>query len=159
MAQVAGNAHWAKPPPLFAHRARPTPLSERVRGAAGSKNQGIERWAPAAKRFIAYAPLRFPIPIHNNNEWEKFRFNMINANNECPPTYYNQFYLLNIDIYIYYTLMKELKRRNSASESDLPCQFALLTSLSSDVCTQASAFEQNFGSHDRISKNRRRNDR
>ena len=26
MAQLAGNAHWAKPSPLFAHRARPTPL-------------------------------------------------------------------------------------------------------------------------------------
>ena len=26
MAQLAGNAHWAEPSPLFAHRARPTPL-------------------------------------------------------------------------------------------------------------------------------------
>ena len=26
MAQLAGNAHWAKPSPLFAHRACPTPL-------------------------------------------------------------------------------------------------------------------------------------
>ena len=26
MAQFAGNAHWAEPSPLFAHRARPTPL-------------------------------------------------------------------------------------------------------------------------------------
>ena len=26
MAQCAGNAHWAEPSPLFAHRARPTPL-------------------------------------------------------------------------------------------------------------------------------------
>ena len=26
MAQFAGNANWAEPSPLFAHRARPTPL-------------------------------------------------------------------------------------------------------------------------------------
>ena len=26
MAQFAGNTHWAEPSPLFAHRARPTPL-------------------------------------------------------------------------------------------------------------------------------------
>ena len=26
MTQLAGNAHWAKPSPLFAHRARPTLL-------------------------------------------------------------------------------------------------------------------------------------
>ena len=26
MAQLAGNAHWAEPSPLFAHKARPTPL-------------------------------------------------------------------------------------------------------------------------------------
>ena len=26
MAQLAGNAHWAEPLPLFAHRARPTPF-------------------------------------------------------------------------------------------------------------------------------------
>ena len=26
MPQLAGNAHWAEPSPLFAHRARPTPL-------------------------------------------------------------------------------------------------------------------------------------
>ena len=26
MAQFAGSAHWAEPSPLFAHRARPTPL-------------------------------------------------------------------------------------------------------------------------------------
>ena len=25
-AQFAGNAHWAEPSPVFAHRARPTPL-------------------------------------------------------------------------------------------------------------------------------------
>ena len=26
VAQFAGNVHWAEPSPLFAHRARPTPL-------------------------------------------------------------------------------------------------------------------------------------
>ena len=26
MAQFAGNAHWAEPSPLYAHRAHPTPL-------------------------------------------------------------------------------------------------------------------------------------
>ena len=29
MAQLAGNAHWAEPSPLLAHRARPTQLKRK----------------------------------------------------------------------------------------------------------------------------------
>ena len=71
MAQFAGNAHWTEPSLLFAHKARPFPfkceneysvLALSSGRFAGSKSKGVGRWAPAATRFIAYAP-NFPYPF------------------------------------------------------------------------------------------------
>ena len=60
VAQFAGNAHWAEPSPLFAHRARPTSLK--------SKNEylvlplGEETAVQAVVGFIVWAFRRLKKP-------------------------------------------------------------------------------------------------
>ena len=70
VAQFACNAHWAEPSPLFAHRVRPGSSRLYRPGVfAGSKSQGIGRWAPAATRFRAFVPIFLYFPCNISSEY------------------------------------------------------------------------------------------
>ena len=71
MAQFAGNAHWAEPSPVFALRARPTPLKckNEYLLLALREETAVQTVAAYAYSFTFFFPFHVSIPGINIKTW------------------------------------------------------------------------------------------